>query len=152
MRTGSERGAAPVELALGILVILIPAALLAVSFGPTLSRRAFVRTAAAEVARFIVLSEGDEQGAVDRVREMAENNGFDPSGIRIALCGGELSAVTEQLTSSCLGPDGLGRGTEVEVWVEADVRVLPVPRIDNAIVRTGYRHVEMADVYRSIDP
>jgi hypothetical protein len=151
-RDRGERGVAPIELALGILVILIPLALIALSFGPTLERRVFVRTAAAETARFIVLSEGDEARALDQLRQMAQNSGIDPAGLRLALCGGPASPVLEAPASTCMGPEGLGRGTEVEVWLEADVPVMPVPRIDRAIVRVSYRHVEMVDRYRSITP
>ena len=147
-----DRGVAPIELALGILVILVPLALIALSFGPTLERRAFVRTAAAEMARFIVVSEGDESRAMVQLRQLAANNGIDHGQLRIALCGGEVTSVDEALASTCVGPDGLGRGSLVEVWLEADVPVTPIPRIDRPILRSSYRHVEMADRYRSIGP
>ncbi len=145
-----DRGAAAIELALGVLVILIPLALLALSFGPTLERRSFVRAAAAETARYIVMSEGAESEAIDRLRASAAANGLRPSEVGVSLCGGPVTGLFAPLESSCVGVDGLGRGTLVEVWLEADVVVIPVPRIEGAIVKVGYRHTEIADLYRSI--
>ena len=147
---GDDRGATAIELALGILVILIPMTLLALSFGPTLERRAFVRSASAETARYIVLSEGDEVGALDRLREMALNNGVRPAEVSVSLCGGAMSRLPEPVASSCVEADRIGRGAVVVVRLEVDVPVIPGPRVDNAIVRVGYEHAEVADLYRSI--
>jgi hypothetical protein len=141
---------AAVELALGVLVVLIPMALLALSFGPTLERRSFVRSASAETARYIVLTEGNEVAALDRLREVAMNNGIRPSEMTVSLCRGPMTRLSEPPRSTCSGPDGIGRGALVEVRLEVDVIVFPVPRIEGALIRVGYRHIEIADLYRSI--
>lgn len=149
-RSDAERGAVAIELALGILVILVPVALLVLSFGPTLERRTFVRLAAAEVARFVVLSDGDEASAIERLGQMAANNRIAPSEVTVSLCGGEATSLDVPAMSSCLVDGLLPRDGVVVVRVDAEIPILPIPEGVRPIVRTAYEHSEFADPYRSI--
>lgn len=148
-----ERGSAPLELALGVLVLMVPVAVMGLSFGPWMQRRSFIRLAAAEAARYVIISDGDVAGAVNQVAVMAANYGVDPETVRIGLCGADPVSVGAGGGSDC-GP--LPAGGYVTVTVEADVPVVTLPWRDNegtpvAVggVVSRYDHSEYVDLYRS---
>jgi hypothetical protein len=62
-----ERGVVAVELALSVLVLLVPVAILVLSFAPVLERRALARSFAVEVARSMVISSGEVRPGVERM-------------------------------------------------------------------------------------
>lgn len=144
-----ERGAAPVELAAGVALILVPTALLILSFGPWLERHSFVRVAAAEAARHVVVSGGDEAGAAQRVASMAANSGLDPASIRIGFCGGAPAGLGQPAASSCVG-SGLFPDGAVTVRLEADVPLLVLPSFTLGGLVTAYEHTERVEPYRSL--
>ena len=55
----SERGATPVELALGLMLLVVPVAIIVLSIAPVFEHRNFARRAASEAARIMVLTTGD---------------------------------------------------------------------------------------------
>lgn len=119
----SERGAAPIELALAIGFLLIPMAVLVLSIAPWLERQSMARVAAGEAARVLVLSEGTEPdvlAALSTVKQIAENHGIDPEGVRVFFCADQELGLADKLASTC--PD-LARGglitVEVQVLVPA---------------------------------
>ena len=60
----SERGATPIEFALGILTIVLPLALVVLLIAPVFEARNFVRRAAAEAARAGVVTAADPISSV----------------------------------------------------------------------------------------
>jgi hypothetical protein len=83
----TERGTAAIELALGVLVLLVPMAMLVLSFGPSLEARVLARSLAPEVAGILVLHGGVVPAEhVDRLMERVDAAGFDPATIRVDVC------------------------------------------------------------------
>lgn len=149
-----QRGAASLELALGFALILVPCLLLALSFGPWLERRSFVRLAAAETARAVIVADGGEAVVVARLAEMAANNGIDPAAVLVSLCGGTPAPVAGPLASSC-GPLVRGGRVTASVAVEVPVLRLPFRRAAGDWVEIGgilleATHTEAVDLYRSL--
>lgn len=145
-----ERGTAAIELVVGVALIMVPMAMVVLSFAPLLEARTFIRLASAEMARSIATSDGDELAAVARIETMAINNGFDPSRITFALCEGNEAALTTGGDSTCTNAEGvLVRGTYVEVFMQMSVDVTPI-FTDGMTVQTAHIHSELVDLYRSI--
>lgn len=145
-----ERGMAPLELALGVLAIMVPVTFLVLSFGPWMEHRTFARLAAAEAARLVVTTNGDETAAIDRIVGLAAGSGIDPAGVRIAFCGGEPSPLEGPALSTCVPGGDLVRGGTVTVEIAADVPLVVTPYGPVGIRTTAYRHAESIDLYRSI--
>ena len=143
----AQRGSAPVELALATGLLLVPIALLVLSFGPWLERRSFVRAAAHEAARLEVVSTGDEPGVVALVAAMAVGNGLDPAEVSLSLCGGPATTAGAALRSSCLP---LARGGLVTVEVQTRVPLVRTPFGDVGGVMVAARGLEAVDLYRSL--
>lgn len=130
-----ERGSAPLELALGIGMLVVPALLVVVSFGPWLAAREFVRSAAAEGARAGVLAVADPAGAaVEAVGQMAAGRGYP--GVEVVPCGG--------------GGCSLERGSLIEVRVMMEVPLIATPWGDVGGVEVAAVHREAVDAYRSL--
>ena len=145
-RSKFERGSAPIELALGVAVILLPAALMVLSFGPWLESRAFVRTAAAAVSRQVVVH-GSEEGLAESLRTMAKNAGIDPEVVTVAMCGGVPAPVGAGLTSTCMP---LARGGVVTVTVATQVPVVSGPWGAVGGLAVSAEHSEFVDLYRAL--
>lgn len=131
----SEKGAAPVEFALGIAIILVPVAILVLSIAPVFEHYNFARRAAAEAARTLVLSSSDPEGeALTVVGSIAAGFGIDPGDVSTEFCGG----------AGC----GLDRGSVATVEVQVVVReissFLPVGTFTVGAVQS-----ELVDPYRS---
>ena len=136
-----EKGTAAIELSLGILVLVIPVALLVLSFGPTLERRVLARSLAAETARIIVHADGEVSARErDRLVGIVRAAGVDTGSVRVGVCEGLLGAVSE--VAGCR----LEGRTEVGVTVEVAVQPHLLPR-GPAVV--SYTHTEPLDPYRS---
>lgn len=150
MSRSRDEGVAAIELSIGFALIMVPMAMLVLSFAPLLEARTFVRLATAELARSIVVSDGDEMAAVDRLEAMIWNNAFDPSHVTISLCGGSATPITEPLASTCLDHRGvLERGQYVAVRLTLEVDVVPIFD-DGFTVAASHEHAELVDLYRSI--
>lgn len=143
----NERGTAPLELALGVALILIPVVLAVLSFGPWMERRTFVRVAASETARAVVTTGGDEQAAVARLAEMAANNRIDAEDLRVGLCGAPALPLGEIMYGNCVP---LERGAIVSARVEVSVPGIWTPFGVVGDLMAGFEHLEAVDVYRSL--
>lgn len=155
----NERGSTPVELALGVAVILVPIALFVLSFGPWLERQSFVRLASREIARQYVLSDGEL--ATAQLLAMAET--YRIEGVRLGMCGAEP---VEVVTAGDLIPDacpvleeagdvGAPNGG-ITARVEVDVPIIKLPWRDDqgesvtvGGVVVSSEHTEYVDLYRS---
>jgi hypothetical protein len=131
----SERGATPVELALGVMLLVVPVTIIVLSIAPVFEHRNFVRRAAAEAARTMVLSTADPSAeALTVIEAQARSMGIDPDNVTVLLCGGEMCTVDR----------GSVVTVEVTVVVEELSAFLPIGTITvNAV------HSEQVDLYRS---
>ncbi len=141
-----DTGSAPIELALGVAVILLPAALVVLSFGPWLEARTLVRTGAAVTARYIAVT-GNEDGVVPGLAEVAVASGLGPESVAVALCGGPAASLGDLRASTCMP---LPRTGVVTVTVYADVPVVSTPWGDVGGLTVEATHVESLDPYRSM--
>lgn len=136
-----EQGTAAIELSLGILVLVIPVAVLVLSFGPTLERRVLARSLATETARVISHNDGDVSARErDRLVGIARAAGVDPASVRVGVCERVLGPFPE--LEGCM-PE---RRAEVTVTVEVAVDPQLLPG-GPAVV--SYTHTEPIDPYRS---
>lgn len=137
---------ASLELALGAGLLVIPALVVVVSFGPWLEGRAFARAAAAEAARSAVLAQGDPAAAGSAlVADMAVGRGIDPGSVRVAMCGGPpLPAGAGQ--GYCL----LVRGAMVTATVSVVVPLISTPWGPVGGLTVVASHSEPVDAYRSL--
>ena len=145
-----EAGTAAIELVVGVALIMVPMAMIVLSFAPLLEARTFVRLASAEMARTIAITDGDELVAYQAIRDMAVNNNIDPARVDVALCGGAEFSLSSAPASTCTDPDGLlTRGTYVTVFMRVTVDIVPL-FTGGFTASTGYEHAEFVDQYRSI--
>lgn len=131
----SERGATPVELALGVMLLVVPVTIIVLSIAPVFEHRNFVRRAAAEAARTMVLSTSDPSAeALAVIDAQARSMGIDPDKVTVLLCGGAVCTVNR----------GSVVTVDVTVVVEELSAFLPIGTITvNAV------HSEQVDLYRS---
>lgn len=136
----SDRGSAPIEFAVGVLVLLVPVALLVLSFGPALERRVLARSLAVDVVRALVVSGGAVSAdSALRFNRLIETSGVAPASVRIGVCGSPPRPV------EMIGECPLVDRTAVEVEVEVHVPAL-LPGGPTAVSHT---HTEPLDPYRS---
>jgi len=134
----SDRGSAPLELALGAVVILVPVVLVVLSLAPWLERQLAARVLAREAARVMVLADTYEEGAeraAALVDEVATNYGIATDDLSLRLEG------------------DLVRGGAITSFVTVRVPVLGVPGIGSVVGpvwQWSTRHVEQVDLYRSL--
>ena len=131
-----ERGASPLELALGLMLIVVPVAVMALSVAPVFEHHNLARRAAAEAARTLVLNPTEEGqlDALNLVTSLAVGHNVDPGLIEVKFCGGDFCS--------------LQRGSMVSVEV-----VVIVPEV-SAFLPIGTMtvtatHAEQIDPYRS---
>lgn len=131
----SERGATPVELALGVMLLVVPVAIVVLSIAPVFEHRNFARRAAAEAARTMVLSTGDPSAeALAVIEAQATTMGIDPDDVTVLLCGG----------AECALDRGSVVTVDVTVLVEELSSILPIGTITVQAV-----HSEQVDLFRS---
>ena len=131
----NERGASPVELALGVMLLVVPVAIVVLSIAPVFEHRNFVRRAAAEAARTMVLTDGDPSAeALAVVEAQAISMGIDLDNVTVLLCGG----------ATCSVDRGAVVTVDVTVLVEELSSFLPIGAITVHAV-----HAERVDMYRS---
>ncbi len=123
------------ELALGVMLLVVPVTIIVLSIAPVFEHRNFVRRAASEAARVMVLTSGDPMSeALEVVDAQARSMGIDPSKVTVVFCGGSKCSV--------------GRGDVVTVEVAVEVEelssFLPIGSITVDAV-----HSEQVDTYRS---
>ncbi|MGH8926266.1 MAG: hypothetical protein ACRDWA_16790 [Acidimicrobiia bacterium] len=131
----SERGATPIEFALGILTILLPLALMVLLVAPVFEARNFVRRAAAEAARAGVLATVDPLAAASAsVADVAQGMGVASDEISVLFCDG----------APCSWARGAVFVVEISMPVRQVSELLPIGEI-----KVRGRHSEQVDLYRS---
>ena len=137
-----ERGHAGIELALAVAVLMIPAAIAVLGFGPWSERSVLAGAAAAEAARAAVISLSTVIGT-DVAADMGHNYGLDPTEMRLGWCGaGPLTGGS--------GTCPMARGVTVEVTVEVWVPIVTTPWGEIGGVWVSRSHAESIDLYRSL--
>lgn len=130
----TERGSAPVELALGVGVLVVPVVLLLATLPPLVEHRAIARLAAAEAARIVATGDGST-ATTATARATAEAMAGDRAAT-VAFCGGTCPVV---------------RGAVVEVVVAVEAPAFAVPLVGEiGAVRVSASHRERVDDYRSL--
>lgn len=130
-----ERGATPIELAMGVMLIIVPVAIVALLVAPVFEARNFARRAAAEAARVGVLTVDDPLGAASSaVSEVAAGLGIAHEAITVTYCDG----------LACSWARGATFVVEVRVTVEEVSDLLPI-----GVLTVSARHAEQVDMYRS---
>lgn len=141
-----DRGAASLELALGAGLLVIPALLVVVSFGPWLEGGAFARAAAAEAARTAVLSAGDPaEAGSDVVADMVAGRDIDSGSVSVSMCGGPLLP-----PGAGQGDCVLIRGATVTAAVSIVVPLISTPWGPVGGITVTASHAEPVDAYRSM--
>jgi hypothetical protein len=131
----SERGATPVELALGVMLLVVPVAIVVLSIAPVFEHRNFARRAAAEAARTMVLSTGDPSAeALAVIEAQARSMDIDPGDVTVLFCGGVACPVDR----------GAVVTVDVTVLVDELSSFLPIGTITVSAV-----HSEQVDMFRS---
>jgi len=124
-----------VELALGVMLLVVPVTIVVLSIAPVFEHRNFVRRAAAEAARTMVLSTGDPSAeALAVIAVQARSMGIDAANVTVLLCGGEKCA--------------LDRGSVVTVEVRVLVDELS-PFLPIGTITVNAVHSEQVDLFRS---
>jgi len=136
----NDRGHAAVELGLAVGVLLLPAALAVLAFGPWSERRVFAEAAASEAVRAAVI-QLDMSAGNQVVRDMAANHGLGPDLVRLSWCGAAGSG-----PETCTFARGSVVTAEVEVWVP----LVATPWGEVGGLWVGASHSELVDLYRSL--
>ena len=139
-----ERGHAAVEFAMAVAVLLLPVALVVVSFGPWSERRVFAEAAAAEVSRAAVLSL-DELAAAGLLESLADEHGLNAGEVRLGWCG-----VTPDAPASAEPGCPLNRGSVVTANIEVWVPLVSTPWGEIGGLWVEAAHSEPVDLYRSL--
>lgn len=137
-----DRGHAGVELALAVAVLMLPAAIVVLGFGPWSERSVLASSAAAEAARSAVLSLTVEAGNAVAL-EMGSNYGLESDEIRLGWCGAAPAAGG---SGTCAMTRGASIAVEVEVWVP----VVNTPWGAIGGVWVTRQHAEAIDLYRGL--
>lgn len=137
-----DRGHAAVELALAVGVLLIPAAIAVLAFGPWSERRVAAEALASEAARAAVLELSLSAGA-GALAQHAEALQLDPDSVRIGWCG----TVPE---NPAAGDCPLTRGSVVSASVEVWTPLISTPWGSVGGLWVTADHTEPIDLYRSL--
>lgn len=81
-----DGGSSPVELALGVALIIVPVALLVILLPTWFERQSMARSAAREAALIMSRAADFESGRRDaevRIQEVAQNHEIDPADVRL---------------------------------------------------------------------
>ena len=132
------------ELGIAVGVLLLPAALAMLAFGPWAERRVFAEAAAAEAVRAAVIQLDISAGS-QAVTDMAANHGLGPDLVRLAWCGAAESGAGH-VVGACTFDRGSIVAAEVEVWVP----LVATPWGEAGGLWVGASHSELVDLYRSL--
>lgn len=139
-----DEGHAAVELAIAVGVLLLPVALVVLSFGPWLERRVVARAAAAEAARAAVV-ELDHRAGAEAARQLVGAHDLDLDFARLGWCGSTPESIT--------APSGwcpMDRGSVVEARIELWAPLISSPWGGIGGLWVAASHGEPVDLYRSI--
>jgi hypothetical protein len=131
-----------VELALAVGVLLIPAAIAVLAFGPWSEKRVAAEAMAAEAARAAVIELSLPAGAAALV-DQADALGLDPSAVRLGWCGARPANEPAGLCE-------LTRGSVVTATVEVWTPLIPTPWGSVGGLWVLATHTEPIDLYRSL--
>jgi hypothetical protein len=138
----SDGGHAGIELALGVGLLMLPAALLVLGFGPWSERAVLAEAVAAEASRAAVLGLSVAEGNEVAV-EMGANYGLESAQMRVGWCG---SAPVAGGGGDCSFDRGSLVSVEVSVWVP----LVSTPWGTIGGIWIDRNHAEFVDVYRSL--
>lgn len=131
-----ERGAVPIELALGAGMLVLPVALMVLTFPTWAERQSMARLAAREAARTVVLAETLAHGTAAGeavARQVAANHGLPPGDLAVSFSG------------------DLRRGGAVTATVAVRVPAVTIPGFAHVGAFTWTTtHTESVDQYRSL--
>lgn len=128
----SDRGAAAVELAAGIGLLLLPAVLLVLSFAPWAEAQIMARVVVRDAARTVATT-GSVAEAAELAAETVSVYGFDPGEVQVTFSG------------------STGRAGLVTATVEVQMPVVVIPGLaDIGRVSWTVQHTEQVDLYRSL--
>ncbi|CAN5320142.1 hypothetical protein BH18ACT5_BH18ACT5_19820 [soil metagenome] len=131
----SERGSSPIELVLGLMMIVVPAAIVVLLVAPIFEARNFARRAAAEAARAGVIAVDDPLGsATNSVAASAAGLGISPESVLIEFCD----------ALPCSWERGANFVVKVSVQVDEVSDLLPI-----GTMTISATHSEQIDLYRS---
>lgn len=133
-RGRNERGYVATEFLLGIGFLVLPVALMVLTFPTWSERQSAARTASQEAARVYVLTR-DAGQAEAITRSIADNHGLNEDQMTVSLAG-----------------DPARRGGDVTATVEVKVpaTVIPIMGLNADAFTLTERHTEVVDLYRSI--
>lgn len=146
-----QAGYVAVELALGLGLLVLPMALLALSLPVWVERQAVATAAAQEAARAVVVAgsvEDGERTARRIVAEAAANGGLDAQDLTVCF----VTHVSDAAAPDGCGAPRLERGAAVTARVRVRLPALALPGSDvslGAVVRT-VSHTEQVDRYREL--
>jgi hypothetical protein len=130
-----DKGSSPIELALGLMLIVLPIAIVVLLVAPVFEARNFVRRAAAEAARAGVLAVDDPLPAsLAIVEHLAQGLDIASETVRVEFCDGGV----------CSWGRGATFVVEVSVEVTQISELLPI-----GSVTVSAQHGEQVDLYRS---
>ncbi|MGH8943708.1 MAG: hypothetical protein ACRDWF_12880 [Acidimicrobiia bacterium] len=141
----NDRGHAAVELGIAVGVLLLPAALAVLAFGPWAERRVFAEAAAAEAVRAAVIQLDISAGS-QVVTDMAANHGLGPDLVRLTWCGAAESPGAGDAVGACTFDRGSIVAADVDVWVP----LVATPWGEVGGLWVGASHSEQVDLYRSL--
>lgn len=130
------------ELALAVGVLLLPAAIAVLAFGPWSEKRVAAEAMAAEAARAAVI-ELDLAAGASALAEQVDSLGLDPTSVRLGWCG---SSPADEPSGAC----PLTRGSSVVAGVEIWTPLINTPWGAVGGVWVAATHSEPIDLYRSI--
>ncbi|CAN5720296.1 MAG: hypothetical protein ACR2NT_00795 [Acidimicrobiia bacterium] len=132
----SERGSTPIELALGLMMIVVPVAIVILLVAPIFEARNFARRAAAEGARAgVVAIENPLDAASSAITRLATGLGVPPESVTVEFCEG----------ATCSWARGATFVVDVSVQVDQVSDLLPT-----GSMTVSARHGEQIDLYRSL--
>lgn len=141
----SERGHAAVEFAMAVGVLMLPVALVVMSFGPWLQTRVWAEAAAAEVARAVAIDLDHEVGR-QVLLELSRAEGIAGDELRLGWCG-----ATPGPADRPGGRCPLVRGSSVAVTVEVWTPLFNTPWGSVGGLWVVTDHSELLDLYRSFE-
>lgn len=128
-----SRGSAPLELVLGVGLLVAPVVILLALVPPLLEARSVARVASAEAARVVVTGDGS---AASHMEAVAAGRAVAGDDAAVRLCGGTCALV---------------RGGTVDAVVEVRTQVVTVPLLGTiGSLRVSATHREQVDAYRSL--
>lgn len=137
MTRGEERGGVPIEFALGVGVLLLPVAILVLTFPTWVERQSLARLAAQEAARTVVLAHDYTAGVAagaELAQQVAVNHGLAADELQVAFTG------------------SLQRGATVTAIVTVRIPAAAFPGIGSVgAMSWTTSHTEHVDRYRSFE-